>query len=242
MRKRVYVLVIGLAVAGLIVVLNMPVSIRQCIDYQCRNIRLPLYLKALDFVDRHYNYRQLARKIASGAITEEEKVLKIFNWTHGNIKRVPEGFPIIDDHVWHIIVRGYGMDDQSCDVFTTLCNYAGIDAFFRWAYIKGTKERIPLSFAKIDGRWCVFDPYNAVYFRAKSSRLASVKDIISDLSIVKGASNKPYPGYAGYYEDLKPVRVDWTLKGRKQMPVARLIFEVRKFLKIEKEPDQDAFL
>ena len=66
--------------------------------------------------------------------------MEIFIWTCENIRKQPDGLPVIDDHVWHIIIRGYGEPDQSSDVFTTLCNYAGIRAFYALASYAGSKN------------------------------------------------------------------------------------------------------
>ena len=49
-------------------------------------------------------------------LRQKKKTLKIFIWTHKNIRKAPEGLPVIDDHVWHTIIRGYGINDQSSDV------------------------------------------------------------------------------------------------------------------------------
>lgn len=158
-------------------VLNIEVTTRQGINYKVQTLRLPLYLKILDFYDRHFNYKWLAVKITKGKLAEEEKVMAIFKWTVENIADQPKELPVMDDHVWHIIVRGYGVHDQFSDVFTTLCNYAGFDAFFAKIYNKNKTSRISFSFVKINDRWRVFHPYNGVYFINKEGQFASVEDL-----------------------------------------------------------------
>src|SRR3989338_7277520 len=88
-----------------IVLLNIEVTSLQGINGQIHAIRMPLYLKMLDFFDRHYNYMLLTKRITGDARTDEEKTLKLLGWTHANIRKIPDGFPVVDDHVWHIIVR-----------------------------------------------------------------------------------------------------------------------------------------
>ena len=150
LKKFIFKLLIGIALlTAMIVLLNIKVTTRQGVNYQVHTIRIPLYLKILDFMDRHYNYKQLVQRIIKNEHDKQERVMKIFSWTYHNIRKQPEELPVVDDHVWHIIVRGYGVSDQSCDVFATLCNYTGIDAFFHSFKEEGKDEKITLSFAKL---------------------------------------------------------------------------------------------
>ena len=171
------ILVSAFGLTALLAVLNIPVSIKRGVNFQVSCVRMPLYLKILDFMDRHYNYKILTREIINAEDSPRQRVMKIFHWTSENIRPQPSSLPIIDDHVWHIIVRGYGTSDQSNDVFTTLCNYAGIDAFFEFTYTKEASSTIPLSFVRIEGEWYVFDVYNQVYFKTLSGDIASLNRI-----------------------------------------------------------------
>ena len=123
--KKIKPIVIVLLLVSLVFLLNVQVTTRQGINYKVTSIKIPLYLKLLDFFDRHYNYISLVSRITHGCINKETKILALFNWCYANIKDQPETLPVVDDHVWHIIIRGYGAGEQSSDVFTTLCNYAG---------------------------------------------------------------------------------------------------------------------
>lgn len=226
------VVFIFLILFGIIAILNVKVTTREGINYQWQTIEIPLYLKVLDFFDRHYNYKWLVKKITDNSKQEEEKVLKIFEWTHKNIKKVPEGYPVIDDHVWHIIVRGYGADDQSSDVFTTLCNYAGVDAFFSWVYVKDRSSRIPLSFVKVNERWNVFDPYNGVYFKNREKGLASIEDISKGDWLVEGVDKikKPDIDYTMYLKNLPSLKEIGLKRANIQSPINRLRYEIKKWL------------
>jgi hypothetical protein len=63
-------------------------------------------------------------------MTDQQKAKAIFEWKIKHIVKQPPQLPVIDDHPWHIIVRGYGMADQMADVFAVLSNYAGLKSFF----------------------------------------------------------------------------------------------------------------
>ncbi|HPM43368.1 MAG TPA: hypothetical protein PLV52_06020, partial [Candidatus Omnitrophota bacterium] len=131
MKKNLLrILVLALSIAFIYMFLNIDVTTRKGIDYNVSTIKIPLYLKALDFIDRHYNYVQLTKNIIDGSKDEQEKALRIYIWVGMNIKKNPAGMPVVDDHPLNIVIRGYGVEDQFEDVFTILCTYAGLEAFY----------------------------------------------------------------------------------------------------------------
>lgn len=228
--KRLAILTVAVLALGLMA-LNTEVTTRQGVDGDIRSIKMPLYLKILDFADRHYNYKALVRRITAGAKTDEGKAMRILKWTSSNIKKNPPELPVLDDHVWHIIVRGYGAGDQSQDVFTTLCNYAGYDAFFSIAYIERPKKGKILSFVKMGNSWKVFDAYNGVYFLNKEGVLASVDDLSSGGWEAVSVSNGYIPqDYKECFVNLNAVDYDkWrTSRPAIQSPLRRLIFWLNK--------------
>jgi len=124
-KKAIIVLSIILVVLiSLGLLLNKEVTTKQGIDYKLQTIRIPLYLKMLNFYNRHYGYKWLTKRIIDKKTTDDEKAMALFDWTISNLKKQPRELRAVDDHVWHIIIRGYGTHDQFSDVFTTLCNYA----------------------------------------------------------------------------------------------------------------------
>jgi hypothetical protein len=188
---------------------------------------LPLYAKALDFVDRDINYRRLATSIVAERATDEAKARAVFEWTRANIRDIPEGFPTIDDHVWHIIVRGYGTGDQKADVFTTLLTYAGVPAYFIFI---GPRPEIPLSFVKVDGSWRVADVENGLMFRSKDGAWATAEELAADPGLAAAQGPKTYGAlaYAGYFAGFRaPIQPDLT-RADMQVPGARTWFAIKK--------------
>ena len=168
-----------------IALLNKKVTSLRGVDYKVSRTTLPLYLKVLNFYDRHYNYKWLAKRITGHLDTREDKILRLFHWTHETIKPQPESLPIMDSHVWDVYVRGYGVSDNFHDLFSTLCNYIGADAFFTALYVRDTHS-INMSFVRIKRGWVVFDPYNGIYFRNYTGDLATIEEISEqDWHIVK---------------------------------------------------------
>lgn len=229
---KLFIFIICLS-AGLLLILNLPVTSKQGVNYVVKTVRMPLYIKIIEFLDRDYHYKEVAQRICQGCSSDQDKVMALFAWTHQNIKSdIPDGWPIIDDHAWHIIVRGYGVGDQFSDVFTTLCNYAGIDAFFTWVYTVNRTKRIPLSFIKIEGEWTIFDPYYGSYFKNKNGKFADIKEIKSGSSwSIENLDAKPHINYAVYLDNLPSVKDIGLTRANTQSPFNRLRFEIKKWLK-----------
>jgi len=232
----VFILLIAIGVISS-TILNMETSITQGVDGQYGKIRMPLYAKSIAFLSRHYEYTRIAKEITAGGGTEEEKALNILNWTYENIdKDMGNWMPIVDDHILNIIIRGYGTNDQFQDVFTTLCTYSGLPAFWKKIYDKERRTWIPLSFVKIGGRWRVFDAYYNIYFRTRQKEIASVEDIVEDRSIVQDAAIDGLEcngvPYKEFYYNLEPVKAPAVLRAEKQMPIKRVLFELSKRSKI----------
>ncbi len=187
MKKRYLVLTfIFLLFLCSIALLNKKVTILQGVDYKVSKITLPLYLKVLNFYDRHLNYKWLAKRITGHLDTREDKILRLFHWTHETIRPQPESLPVMDSHVWDVYVRGYGVSDNFHDLFSTLCNYIGADAFFTTLYIKDSGKDLQLSFVRIKRGWVAFDPYKGFYFRNHTGGLTTIEEINEqDCHIVK---------------------------------------------------------
>jgi len=227
MRKTIIFIVIVVSLFLFLGILNMEVSILQGVNYKVREVKMPLYLKLLDFFDRHFNYKLLVKEIVKGAESNEEKALMLFKWTCGNIKDLPSGLPVMDDHVWYTIIRGYGVSDQSSDVFTTLCNYAGLDAFL----VRIGTERIPLSFVKLKDRWRVFDPYHGTYFKDEKENIADVDTVKSNNWKIEYLKEKPNLDYAELFQSLPSIKAVGLRRASIQSPLNRLSYEISKLLK-----------
>jgi len=230
-KPKIFIIILIIGCLGAIFLLNAQVTSRKCIDYSCKTVEIPLYLKLLDFFDRHYSYKHLAVEITKDSKTQEETAVAVFDWVTSNLREVPEGFPVIDDHIWNIIIRGYGTNDQFCDVFATLCNYAGLEAIYLWVTASDGKSRIPLSLVKIDQRWSVFDPYNVFYFRSREGALAGINDLKSGDWIIEDTRGLNQPQYHLYFMNLPEINQMGLHRSNIQSPVRRLIYQIKRKLK-----------
>ncbi|MBI2495554.1 MAG: transglutaminase domain-containing protein [Candidatus Omnitrophica bacterium] len=229
-RLAMQVLVFAGLGAGMCWALTIPAFTRQGINFQVSTHQVPLYVKAVDFLHRHYQYGLLAHEITHGLPTDHERALAVFAWTRQRIRPTPDGWPVMDDHILHIIIRGHGLEDQMADVFTTLCTYAGVPAFWYIVKLPAAKRNLILSFARVDGRWAVFDVGNGFVFTDRSGTLASKEELAADPELVRlTAGEFQYGGgpYARYFSNLASLKAPRTLRAELQMPWRRFWHEVR---------------
>lgn len=211
-------------------VINIEVSTRRGVNYVLNEEKTPLYIKTLNFFHRHFKYKRLAKEITRGLKTDEERVLAIFDWTVKNIKKVPRGMPIIDDHVLNIIIRGYGTSDQSADVFTTLCTYVGYPSVMYRLIPRGRKEDIIVSAVLLNERYILFDTYWRNLFLNRNGNLASIDDFRKDPSLASLVKNKPIIRgipYKDYFNHVVPIKELRTPRAKLQIPFSRLMYEVK---------------
>jgi len=206
--------------------MNISLTTRQGVNYVVVTKTIPLYLKTFDFFDRHFNYQELTRNIIRGSRDKHERVLRIFEWTHKTIKPQPPELDVVDDHVWHIIIRGYGTKDQAADVFATICSYAGLQSFFSIC-----STNVPgltaFAFVKLDGQWRILDPGNGIYVKNANGELATVQDILSGnfrLCSISGTLPEHYEENLRIF--LASSKIDFTRSGI-QSPLTRFFYEVK---------------
>ncbi len=225
--------VIGLGVAAL----SLPATTRQGVNFEVSTHRLPLYVKLTDFFHRHYHYQLLARDITRGRHTDRERVEAVYQWTRQHIQPPPRGWTIVDDHVLNIIIRGYGTGDQAADVFTTLCAYAGVPAFWRALHIDQGSRWLILSFAQVDEQWVMFDVYYGIIFTDADGQWADAEALIEEPERLRAAGDPTTPqriAYRRYLDRLRPFRAPATLRAEKQMPWPRVKFEIASRLGLER--------
>ena len=147
------------------------------INYQVTEYQIPIYLKILDFYNRHYNYKYLVNKINKNIDNEKDIILTTTKWIKNNIKKISAGVDIIDNHPITIIERRLGTDDQFSDLLSVLLIYSNIDSFYISTF---NKNWHPLTFVKFNDYWSIIDPYYGIYFYNKEHLFASIEDIKND--------------------------------------------------------------
>lgn len=227
------------ATAGLVGVANIELTTRQGVNFKVSTHRIPFYLKALELIDRSVQYRQLTNEIVRGRAADEDRVMAIYDWTDQQIRDTPDGFPVVDDHILNIIIRGYGTFDQRADVFSTLATYAGLPAF--WQKVTNQQGRRGLlTFVRVNGRWVVFDVGNRLVFRNRQGRLATLEELAADPGLVSSVAGSLAIGGVPYDRLLRGMRTPTPprpLRAELQMPWPRLWHETKVTLRIEQDDE-----
>ena len=224
------------AVAGSVWLATAPTTTKQGVNFQVSSGEIPRYVKAVAFLHRHSQYRLVAEEITRGSETDAQRVLAVFDWTRRNIRPTPTDWPVVDDHILHIMIRGHGLDDQMADVFTTLSTYASVPAFWRMLKEPASEKMLVLSFANVEGTWVVFDVAHGLIFKDSQGNFLSAEAMSADPELVRLTAGALRPGgvpYVDYLADLSPFVIPHPLRAELQMPGPRLWYEVRKILGVE---------
>jgi hypothetical protein len=190
---------------------------------------VPLWVKAVDFVDRDVNLAATARAVLGDAAGADAKAAAAFAWTRSNIRPQPAELPAVDDHIWHIIVRGYGLSDQRADVFTTLLSYGGVRAY--WMLTRDARHAAALSYVWIRGEWRVYDVSHGVIFRGRGGDLATPDEIARDrdlISLAAVAAGLDAADYLARFEGYEPPVPPEVSRAEMQMPARRFWQELRR--------------
>ena len=176
-RKFIFLFVLILFLA-IFFIANKETTRSIGINFKVTEYQIPIYLKILEFYNRHYNYKYIVKDINQNINNEEDIILNTTKWIKNNIKKIQigDGIDIVDHHPLTIIERRLGGDDQFSDLLSILLVYSNIDSFF----MSGKRFNIhlhPLTFFKINDYWSIIDPFYGVFFTNDERLFASIEDI-----------------------------------------------------------------
>ena len=214
--------------AALVAVAFWPTTRLTGVNHVVSRSSVPLWKKAAEFIERDDHLRTAAHLALAHVSGDEQKAFAALQWTRAGITLAPPDRPIIDDHIWNVIERGYGQADQLADVFTTLLTYEGVPSY--WREIGRSPMTVPLSYVWIGERWRVFDVARGIAFRTASETLATPTDIAADSGIVRRAAQEAaaadVDSYVARFDGYQPPDRPDILRAELQMPRRRLIFEL----------------
>ena len=216
--------------AVLLMIACWPTSRFVGVNFIVSRHTLPLWVKAVDFIDRDLNLTRTAQTVLGHVEGDDAKAAAALAWTRTNVRPTPTGVPIVDDHIWYVIVRGYGEPDQQADVFTTLLSYAGVPAY--WGFIGDEPLEIPISYVWIRERWRVYDVTRGLVFRNADGELASPHDLAADHALIRTAASgsADVDDYLARFAGYQPPTHPEVLRADLQMPRRRLWFEARRLV------------
>jgi hypothetical protein len=237
MKNKIRVfLIILLLLGSLFLFLNISVTTNKGKDFVVTRSELPLYLKLLGFYDRHFNYKWLVKQITGHLDTHEEKVFRLLQWTHENIRPQPKNLPIMDSHVWDVYIRGYGVSDNFHDLFSTLCNYSGVDAFYDRLMFEDSRKYIDITFVRVERGWVAFDPFKGAYFKNKDGHWATIEEMKQgDWELVKLPKSEVKESYYKPFVGLIPeITAIGYKRSNTQSPANRLKLQLSLFFSGQK--------
>jgi hypothetical protein len=225
-RARSLVLIAAGALIAVAVVACWPVTTRFAVDYQQASAKIPLYEKALNFISRDLQARRLAREITAGASDPRAKALTVFRWVGARVRKPPSDFPVLDDHLWNVIVRGYGAPDQRTEVYALLATYAGLKAASTAlvTYVNDRPRGLMVAVTEFEGRRWLFDVDNQFLFTRGDGTLAALDDLMADPTLitrVAGELTVHDVPYLTYFAHLGELTFSFD-RIRRQQPLSRL--------------------
>lgn len=228
MSKKRILLITTLVVIIAATVWNYPMTYRIGVDGKVYEKKIPFYAKACGFLYRDWAYKDLVREIIGREKDETKKALAILSWVDKNIMRgIPAGLKVLDDHPLNIIIRQYGAEDQTEDVFTILCSYAGMQADWGKCYNSDRSSFLILSFIKINGRWLVFDASRDKYFVNRQGAIAGIEDCVTGNLVLSGQDAATYKRYL---DNIREAIRAGSTRPYEQMPLRRVAIEIDKLL------------
>lgn len=177
-------------VGGVVIILLVgaacwPVTTRSGLNYQVTTRRITLFEKAVHFLSRDLQTRRLVAEMTRGARGADERLLRLFEWAVAHVRATPAGFPVVDDHPWHILIRGSGAPDQRTEAFALLASYAGFPAAAASLTAVGTDARLIVAAVRTGPRTLVFDVNHDLIFRNARGECADWKELVRDPALVR---------------------------------------------------------
>lgn len=230
--RRTSIVVLVLALTGaLSVVANAPVTTNVMVDFVPDTVTQPFYAKAIAFLDRDIQMRQLAGRIVGDATVAEDKADRIMRWTAAHIRPTPRGMPIVDDHPYNIVIRGYGEPDQAADVFANLAGYVGMPGGVVFSRARDGSALYAFALIEIDGAGRVFDVRETRALRNGGGELATIEELRREPA---GLDRLPAPAAAhgtSYRTLIEGLDSAPHRLGSDQMTLSRLLSEISRLLR-----------
>lgn len=222
-------LIAGALSAALLVALvgQIPTTGLEGVDDRMIVHRMPLWEKATKFYLRHREFQRWAEEAAGGEPDPQRRVLRLMEWTRSQVKPIPSGLPLVDDHISHVVLRHYGNDGQLAEVFTALATYTGHEGRW-WEGVPppGASARAILCFIESGDKWWVLDVWNGGWFETPSGQIATIEDFKNPERLrQRGHAPELLGGvpYISYFQDVQGVFMHSFSRARGQMPWPRLL-------------------
>lgn len=220
---------------------RIPVTQRVAVNYVVTENKISLSEKVVHFLSRHQAMRRLALEIAGDKATDVQRAQALQAWVARNIlpQEKAGDLPVVDDHPYSIMVRGYGTAEQRADLFTVLCGYAGIRAAMYRLRRAGSGKAIHLAVVRLGDILYLFDPARDNLFYGEGGRLATLAELNDNPAAARRARNQPVIDgipYAEYFSGIHPVSgFRRFTRADLQRPLSRVLYETGRLLGLFEE-------
>lgn len=228
-KHKLIVIAMG-ALVLLFAAAQLPTTTRTRVDSREIDYVVPLYAKAIAFLDRDVQMRSLAERLVAGISDPEARAMRLLEWTHDHVRPVPNGFPVVDDHPYSILLRGYGTFDQAADAFANLAAYAGLRSKF--VFSRNAEGGASYAFALVflDGEWRVFDVREGRAFRTPTGQLAGLERLRTEPGLTAALAPPQEAKAADYWALFATIDMADHRKPTDQMPLERLLAELARLV------------
>ena len=210
------------AAAALVIAALWPVTTRSGFNYQVTIRQITLGEKAVQFISRDLQTRRFVAELTRGVGRGEPTLVRLFDWTVEHVRPTPAGFPVVDDHPLHILIRGYGAEDQRTEAFALLASYAGFPAAKVTLRVPEMDEGLMVAAVRDGSRTLVFDVVNGLVFRNEDGHLADLTELSRNpLPVRRAAGDLTIGGvpYARFFEGVDPRAFSFSrMEGQKPWP------------------------
>lgn len=218
------------AVVIVVAVANLPTTSQVMVDFVPRTVTQPLYAKAIAFIDRDIQMRLLAASVVGDARDDHDRVDRILTWTRQSIRPTPAGMAVVDDHPYHIIVRGYGEPDQAADVLANLAGYAGIPGGLVFSRAPDGSALYSFAVLEVDGSTEIVDVREGRILSDRDGRIRSVDQLKADPALLDWLPAPSAAHGVTYRVLIERLETAPHRSPSDQMPWSRLLREVRRII------------
>lgn len=134
------------------------------------------------FLYKEISYQYIADRLTKDAKTEEEKVLKIFDYIHENLNAM--GGEVIDKDTWNDLFRGIAWCDQQSWALATLLSKENISGRIVMLRNKEMVSTHTIAEVFLKDRWIALDPLYGLVFRKDNGSLATLEEISQNPEII----------------------------------------------------------
>jgi len=122
------------------------------------------------------------------------------------VQPTPPGFPVVDDHVLHTIIRGYGTPDQQAEVLALLAIDSGYPSTGMHLQVPGSRAGIDITVVQLGTGLVICDVEHRLLFRNDTGHLARLETLLQHPEWIAASAGSLVVGGVPYVRHLETLR------------------------------------